>query len=161
MGYIGRRDQGTTLIDKSHPQCLRRRRSGAANPTSPRSPQPPPLPRRIITHEQAASYHQVNQAPRCQLAIHSHGRGLGRGKRNTPWPFAWSLTHWVLLVRHHHHQLSRQLLPPPGGQSVPTVVTTCAFDTSQELIWAGNAYVRLALAGHHATGCPLSPSSPT
>lgn len=39
-------------------------------------------------------------------------------------------------------QLSRQLLPPPGGQSVPTVVTTFAFDTSQELLWAGNGYVR-------------------
>ncbi|KAK2599384.1 hypothetical protein N8I77_011142 [Diaporthe amygdali] len=40
-------------------------------------------------------------------------------------------------------ELSRQLLPPPGGQSVPTVVTALAFDSSQELLWAGNGYGRV------------------
>ncbi|KAF3761547.1 PAB-dependent poly(A)-specific ribonuclease subunit pan2 [Cryphonectria parasitica EP155] len=40
-------------------------------------------------------------------------------------------------------ELSRQLLPPPGGQSVPSVVTTLAFDTTQELLWAGNGYGRV------------------
>ncbi|ROW03387.1 hypothetical protein VSDG_01414 [Cytospora chrysosperma] len=40
-------------------------------------------------------------------------------------------------------ELSRQLLPPPGGQSVPTPVTALAFDTAQELLWAGNGYGRV------------------
>ena len=42
-----------------------------------------------------------------------------------------------------YRQVARVLLPPPGGHphAIPTPVATLAFDTSQELLWAGNEYV--------------------
>jgi len=32
-------------------------------------------------------------------------------------------------------------IPPPGPHALPTPVATLAFDTSQELLWAGNDFV--------------------
>ncbi|KAH8666304.1 PAB-dependent poly(A)-specific ribonuclease subunit PAN2 [Xylariales sp. PMI_506] len=40
-------------------------------------------------------------------------------------------------------EVSRTPLPPPGVRAHPTPVTTLAFDTSQELLWAGNEYGRV------------------
>ncbi|KAK5014877.1 poly(A)-specific ribonuclease [Cryomyces antarcticus] len=40
-------------------------------------------------------------------------------------------------------QVARIVLPPPGPQALPTPATTLAFDTSQELLWAGNEYGRV------------------
>ena len=38
-------------------------------------------------------------------------------------------------------KVARTLLPPPAGLVAPTPVATLAFDTHQELLWAGNEYV--------------------
>ena len=35
-------------------------------------------------------------------------------------------------------------LPPPGLHHATTPVATFAFDTSQELLWTGNDYVRVS-----------------
>ncbi|KAL2354819.1 PAB-dependent poly(A)-specific ribonuclease subunit PAN2 [Cryomyces antarcticus] len=40
-------------------------------------------------------------------------------------------------------EVARIVLPPPGPQALPTPATTLAFDTSQELLWAGNEYGRV------------------
>ncbi|KAF2453731.1 PAB-dependent poly(A)-specific ribonuclease subunit PAN2 [Lineolata rhizophorae] len=40
-------------------------------------------------------------------------------------------------------EISRVGLPPPGPHALPTAVSVLAFDTSQELLWAGNEFGRL------------------
>ena len=39
-------------------------------------------------------------------------------------------------------ELARIAVPPPAPHSVSTVASTVAFDDLQELVWAGNEYVR-------------------
>ncbi|OAR02912.1 hypothetical protein LLEC1_04548, partial [Akanthomyces lecanii] len=39
-------------------------------------------------------------------------------------------------------EVARIQFPPPGLHALPTPVTTMMFDTSQELLWTGNDYVR-------------------
>ncbi|CAG8983942.1 hypothetical protein HYALB_00006910 [Hymenoscyphus albidus] len=41
-------------------------------------------------------------------------------------------------------EVGRLLLPPPGQNVVPTQVYSTAFDTAQELIWAGNEFGRVS-----------------
>ncbi|RFU79465.1 pab-dependent polya-specific ribonuclease subunit pan2 [Trichoderma arundinaceum] len=40
-------------------------------------------------------------------------------------------------------EVARIPFPPPGVHALPTQVTTMTFDTSQELLWAGNDYGRV------------------
>ncbi|UKZ87036.1 poly(A)-specific ribonuclease [Trichoderma asperellum] len=40
-------------------------------------------------------------------------------------------------------EVARIPFPPPGVHALPTQVTTMTFDTSQELLWAGNEYGRV------------------
>ena len=39
-------------------------------------------------------------------------------------------------------ELARIAVPPPAPHSVSTIASTVAFDDLQELVWAGNEYVR-------------------
>lgn len=48
----------------------------------------------------------------------------------------------IFLTRLTSKQVARVPLPPPGLHALPTPVSTFAFDTLQELLWAGNDYVR-------------------
>lgn len=48
-----------------------------------------------------------------------------------------------MLTCAQHSQLSQIPLPPPGPHAMPTPATTVAFDTHQDLLWAGNDYVSL------------------
>ncbi|KAG0651296.1 Poly(A)-nuclease deadenylation complex subunit 2 [Hyphodiscus hymeniophilus] len=41
-------------------------------------------------------------------------------------------------------EVARVLLPPPGQNALPTPISTMSFDTSQELLWAGNEYGRVS-----------------
>ncbi|KAK7705004.1 poly(A)-specific ribonuclease [Botryosphaeria dothidea] len=41
-------------------------------------------------------------------------------------------------------ELSQIPLPPPGPHAMPTPATTVAFDTHQDLLWAGNDYGRVS-----------------
>lgn len=43
-----------------------------------------------------------------------------------------------------YKQVNRLPLPPSGAHGVPTPVASLAFDTSQELLWAGNDYGRVS-----------------
>src|SRR6478609_558403 len=47
-------------------------------------------------------------------------------------------------------QVTRIPFPPPGVHAMPTPVTTMTFDTSYELLWTGNDYVR---KDQRAGGC--------
>ncbi|PON30540.1 PAB-dependent poly(A)-specific ribonuclease subunit PAN2 [Trichoderma gamsii] len=40
-------------------------------------------------------------------------------------------------------EVARIPFPPPGPHALPTQVSTMAFDTSQEILWAGNEYGRV------------------
>ncbi|KAF1982126.1 PAB-dependent poly(A)-specific ribonuclease subunit PAN2 [Aulographum hederae CBS 113979] len=40
-------------------------------------------------------------------------------------------------------EVTRIALPPPGVHALPTPVSAIAFDTGQELLWAGNEYGRM------------------
>jgi PAB-dependent poly(A)-specific ribonuclease subunit 2 len=41
-------------------------------------------------------------------------------------------------------EVTRLALPPPGIHAVPTPIAAMAFDTGQELLWAGNEYGRVS-----------------
>ncbi|KAG9237025.1 PAB-dependent poly(A)-specific ribonuclease subunit PAN2 [Amylocarpus encephaloides] len=41
-------------------------------------------------------------------------------------------------------EVGRLLLPPPGPNAIVTKVATLAFDTAQELLWAGNEFGRVS-----------------
>ena len=49
----------------------------------------------------------------------------------------------ALLAIANHLQLSRITLPPAVVGHAPTPVTTMAFDTAQELLWAANSFGRV------------------
>jgi hypothetical protein len=42
-------------------------------------------------------------------------------------------------------QVQRVQHPGPGVNALPTPVTALAFDTQQDLLWAGNQYVSVAV----------------
>ncbi|KAI9733955.1 MAG: poly(A)-specific ribonuclease [Cirrosporium novae-zelandiae] len=43
----------------------------------------------------------------------------------------------------NYKQICRIVVPPPGHGALPTNATTIAFDTQQELLWAGNEWGRV------------------
>lgn len=49
------------------------------------------------------------------------------------------------LMERDWFKVARMALPPPGIHAATTPVTAMAFDTSQELFWAGNEYVSFLL----------------
>lgn len=59
-----------------------------------------------------------------------------------PYIFKDSITFETALVKTNWTQVAHVPLPPPSPNVYhPTPVTTLAFDTQQELLWAGNEYV--------------------
>ncbi|KAL9483833.1 hypothetical protein ACSS6W_002622 [Trichoderma asperelloides] len=54
-------------------------------------------------------------------------------------------------------EVARIPFPPPGVHALPTQVTTMTFDASQELLWAGNEYVRsnMSQTAHQAADGPV------
>jgi hypothetical protein len=57
------------------------------------------------------------------------------------WGMDGLMCEWERAIANVELQVARLALPPPGPRSVPTPVSTMAFDTVQELFWAGNDYV--------------------
>lgn len=55
-----------------------------------------------------------------------------------------------------HVQLAVIQLPPPGPHLAPTQVAAFAFDTSQELLWTGNEFVRMARVGRLLDGALMT-----
>lgn len=65
-----------------------------------------------------------------------------RNDSGLSYTFKGSITFDTALAKTNWKQVAHVPLPPPSPNVYhPTPVTTLAFDTQQELLWAGNEYV--------------------